>query len=286
MSTILIADSGSTKTSWWLTDPGSGAVETVHTQGINPYYQDEDAIFNMLTDEFPDLPDQVSAIYFYGAGCAGPAVNDIVEKALARYFKTGNISVDSDLMAAARALCQHDPGIACILGTGSNSCLYDGTTIRQQVSPLGFILGDEGSGGVLGRTLLSDVLKNQLPAEIIRKFYEAYPVNSAEILENIYRKPFPNRYAARFTPFLLTNLDHPAVSALVENELDRFFSRNIVQYEYYQDFPVHFTGGIAWNFRELLLRVASRYAFKTGKITPSPGEGLLEFHGFGQAKAE
>lgn len=283
---ILIADSGSTKTSWWAADPGSGAVKILITQGINPFYQEEDAIFNMLREEFPDPPPHITRINFYGAGCAGHAVNAIVEKALARYFKTNNISVESDLMAAARALCQHEPGIACILGTGSNSCLYDGTTIRQQVAPLGFILGDEGSGGVLGKTLLSDILKNQLPAEIIRKFFEAYPVTSGEILENIYRKPFPNRYAARFTPFLLDNMDHPAVSALVENQLDLFFSRNIVQYQQYKDLPVHLTGGIAWNFREPLLRVAYRYAIKTGKITPSPGEGLLEFHGFGQAKAE
>lgn len=283
---ILIADSGSTKTSWWLADPGSGTVTILNSQGINPFYQEEEAIFNMLTAEFPNPPAQVSTIYFYGAGCAGPAVNAKVEKALARYFKTANISVESDLMAAARALCQHEPGIACILGTGSNSCLYDGKTVRQQVSPLGFILGDEGSGGVMGKTLLSDVLKNQLPPEIIRKFFETYPVNSGEILENIYRKPFPNRYAARFTPFLLSNLDHPAVSALVENELDRFFSRNIFQYEHFKDLPVHFTGGIAWNFRDPLIRAAARYAVKTGKITPSPGEGLLEFHGFGQAKVK
>lgn len=283
---ILIADSGSTKTSWWVADPGSGTVKTMNTQGINPFYQEEEAIFSMLTAEFPDRPAQVSAIHFYGAGCAGPEVNAIVEKALIRYFKTGNISVESDLMAAARALCQHEPGIACILGTGSNSCLYDGTAIRQQVSPLGFILGDEGSGGALGKTLLSDVLKNQLPPEIIRKFFEAYPVHAGEILENIYRKPFPNRYAARFTPFLLSSLDHPAVAALVENELDRFFSRNIVQYERYTELPVHFTGSIAWNFRKSLIRVASRYAIKTGIITPSPREGLLKFHGFRQDIAE
>ena len=283
---ILIADSGSTKTSWWVADPGSGAVKTLNTQGINPFYQEEEAIFNMLKNEFPDPPNHVNAIFFYGAGCAGPPVNTIVGKALARYFRTDNISVESDLMAAARSLCQHEPGIACILGTGSNSCMYDGTAIRHQVSPLGFILGDEGSGGVLGKTLLADVLKNQLPPDIIRKFHEAYPVNAGEILENIYRKPFPNRYAARFTPFLLDNLDHPAVTAIVENGLDRFFSRNIVQYERYTELPVHFTGGIAWNFREPLIRVASRYAVKTGKITSSPGEGLLQFHGFRQSKAD
>lgn len=275
---MIIADSGSTKTTWSFRKNGDTDCRIVQTSGINPFYQDEAAIFDQLVREFPVEDNQVSEIHFYGAGCANPGVNKIVKSALQRFFKTNNIEVASDLLAAARALCGHNPGIACILGTGSNSCYYNGREIEKQVSPLGFILGDEGSGAVLGRKLLADILKNQLPETVIIKFFEEEETNREEIMENIYRKPFPNRYAARFTRFILQNLGVPELRALVIREFELFFRRNVLQYEESAILPVHFTGSIAWYFRAQVEEAAEKCSITTGRYIPDPMKGLIAYH--------
>lgn len=275
---IIIADSGSTKTTWCLSSHEPGEITTVHTAGINPFYQNETDILNMLSNEFNARHDGVSEVHFYGAGCANPEVNSIVKRALTEFFGINAIEVESDLMAAARSLCRHNAGIACILGTGSNSCYYNGETIKHQVSPLGFILGDEGSGAVIGRRLIADVLKNQLPEPIIRNFFKTEQTTQAEIMENIYRKPFPNRYAARFTRFISENIDEPSLRELVASEFDLFFRRNVLQYPQAKELPVHFAGSIAWYFRDILKEVAGTKNIIIGKIIQSPIHGLLEYH--------
>jgi glucosamine kinase len=275
---IVIADSGSTKTTWVLFDTKTGTSHTVQTSGINPFYQDEAGIKDMLKNEFSFTFTEIQEIHFYGAGCANSSVNNIVRKALSAFFDTNTVEVESDLMAAARSLCQHNAGIACILGTGSNSCYYNGKTIEQQVSPLGFILGDEGSGAVLGKRLIADILKNQLPQTVVEKFFETYKTTQPKIMENIYRKPFPNRYAAQFTRFIGENIDEPALQNIVAKEFDLFFRRNVLQYPQARELPIHFTGSIAWYFSDILKEVAQQNDISIGKIIQAPMEGLLEYH--------
>lgn len=275
---ILIADSGSTKTTWCLAGDGQQERRVIQTSGINPYYQQETDIFEKLSHEFPQEKWDIKAIYFYGAGCTSQAVNQVVANPLSGFFGTPEVHVFSDLMAAARSLCGRQPGIACILGTGSNSCYYDGENIAKQVSPLGFLLGDEGSGAVLGRTLLSDVLKNQLPAGLITLFYEEYRTTPAEIMENIYKKPFPNRYAAQFSRFLYQHIGQPEIQELVSNGFRAFFIRNVLQYPEALLYPVHFSGSIAFYFSDILTQTAVSLGIQTGKIVKDPIEGLVDYH--------
>jgi glucosamine kinase len=275
---MLIADSGSTKTTWCLADAQNKTRKFIVTSGINPYYQKEHEIHEKLEKEFlADKPD-MEAIFFYGAGCTSPQVNKAVAKPLSVFFNTAAVEVNTDLMAAARALCGHQPGIACILGTGSNSCFYNGTGIVNQVSPLGFLLGDEGSGAVLGRTLLSDILKKQLPGNIISMFYDEFRISPEEIMENIYRKPFPNRYAAQFSRFLYKHVECPELKEMVLKSFNAFFTRNVLQYPEAQQYPVSFSGSIAFYFSELLKQSATSLGLQTGKIVQDPIEGLVDFH--------
>jgi glucosamine kinase len=275
---ILIADSGSTKTTWCLAGQQGKERKFILTSGINPYYQQESEILGKLQHEFKEPFSEISSIHFYGAGCTNPEVNRVVEGPLKAFFGAAFIEVNTDLMAAARSLCGRSPGIACILGTGSNSCYYDGSKIANHISPLGFILGDEGSGAVLGRNLLSDILKKQLPAPVIARFFEEYPVTAAEIMENIYRKPFPNRYAARFSKFLYLHSDIPEIRNLITHSFTAFFTRNVLQYPESFQFPVHFSGSIAFFFQEFLKEIAVSFGLKTGKFVQDPMEGLAEYH--------
>lgn len=275
---IIIADSGSTKTTWSLVDRETGDHQTEVTAGINPFYQDEDSIFTLVKESFGQPPSEVSCLWFYGAGCANQQVNQIVSNALERFFAPRSIEVASDLMAAARSLCQQSEGLVAILGTGSNSCYYDGQKISHQVSPLGFILGDEGSGAVLGKRLLADILKKQLPGHIGDLFFKAYPIQPAEILDRIYKQPFPNRYAAGFTRFMADHLEEPAIQNLIIDEFRAFLRRNVLQYEASAWLPLHATGSIAWHFRDLLQQATKAERITLGSVVRDPMPGLLRYH--------
>jgi glucosamine kinase len=274
---ILIADSGSTKTTWCIIN-ASNEIEKCVTAGINPFLQSEEGIAETIKKEFSLNKGPFKNIFFYGAGCANPEKIDKVRRPLSSFFGEAEIFVGSDLMAAARSLCGREPGIAAILGTGSNSCYYNGTEIIKHVSPLGYILGDEGSGTVLGRQLISDVLKNQLPADICTKFFDHYKLTSAEILDKVYRQPFPNRFMAQFTHFLAGNITHPSIKKLVKQSFTEFFTRNIRQFPEAATTPVNVTGSIGWYFRDILNEAASGSGFRTGIITQDPMEGLLDYH--------
>jgi len=275
---ILIADSGSTKTHWCVLQNGLVHNE-IFTDGINPFYQNEHEIITLLNAQLiPNLPDTtVEQIFFYGAGCSFPEKKLLVSQALVRFFNNAMIEIQSDLLAAARSLFQHDKGIACILGTGSNSCFYDGNVIVQSVSPLGFILGDEGSGAVLGKLLLADCLKNQLPDSITKELLEIYQLTPAVILENVYKKPFPNRFLAGFTPFILEHIEEPSIFNLVYDSFDAFFVRNVMQYPL-EDNPVGFVGSVAHYFRDTLEIVALEHGIVISEIVQNPMDGLVLFH--------
>ncbi|TVQ14401.1 MAG: ATPase [Bacteroidetes bacterium] len=274
----LIADSGSTKTSWHLISDSVTTQTDCETAGINPFFQQSSDIVKTLATEFSIPVQGLDSIYFYGAGAANEAKKQELFNALQEYFKTETIIVESDLLAAAHSLCGNQPGIAAIMGTGSNSCYYDGTKIVANVSPLGYILGDEGSGAVLGRKLLSEILKNQFPQHLIKLFFETCSETPAQIMENVYRKPFPNRYMARFTRFLSANIQEEAVHNLVLNSFVEFYQRNIKQYSQAGNLPVHFTGSIAWHFREVLKEAAEKTGFSMGKVCQHPMEGLISYH--------
>jgi len=274
----LIADSGSTKTNWSLTDGGL-VVKGINTSGINPFYQTQEEIISDLENQLiPQLDDCIiEEIHFYGAGCSFPEKKAIVGNALGKYFSDTVIEVQSDLLGAARALFQHEKGIACILGTGSNSCYYDGNEILQNVSPLGFILGDEGSGAVLGKMLIADCLKNQLPDLLREELLDKYDLTPAQILDSVYKKPFPNRFLAKFTPFILENIEEPSIFNLVYESFDSFLVRNVMQYPL-DEIKVGFIGSIAYYFRDTLEIVASERGIVISEIVKSPMEGLVEYH--------
>ena len=275
---ILIADSGSTKTHWCLVEKGK-VVNEIFTDGINPFYQNENEIIALLDSQLiPKLPEStIEKIFFYGAGCSFPEKKLLVSQALVRFFSNAMIEIQSDLLAAARSLFQHEKGIACILGTGSNSCFYDGKEIVQNVSPLGFILGDEGSGAVLGKLLVADCLKNQLPEWIAEKLLDEYELTPAIILENVYKKPFPNRFLAKFTPFLLEHIEEPTIFNLIYDSFDAFLVRNVMQYQL-EDTEVGFVGSIAHYFRDTLEIVASERGIVISEIIQNPMDGLVRFH--------
>lgn len=279
---ILIADCGSTKIDWCVLNK-TKLEKQVFTMGMNAVMLTEEEMRTRLADELmPELGDyaaKITEVYFYGAGCISPEVCGNVARAIkANIPSAENIEVYSDLLAAARALCGREPGIACIMGTGSNSCLYDGVGIASNVSPLGFILGDEGSGAVLGKLFLGDVLKKQLPAEICAAFLDEYNLDLLGIIRRVYKEPQANRFLASVTPFLSKNIDKPEIHALVLNAFRAFFRRNIAQYAEYQKHPVNFIGSIAYYFADVLAEAAKAEGCTMGRILKSPMDGLLKFH--------
>ncbi len=276
---ILIADSGSTKTHWGLVDEDRpSAVTEFRTSGINPFYQDKNSILHMLREEFLWNINTPEQLFFYGAGCSGVDSKAIVYEPLKAFFKSPSVFVESDLMAAAHSLCGHEAGIACILGTGSNSCYYDGKEIIRHIPSLGYILGDEGSGADIGRRLVADILKHQLPEAISEHFFATFHLSREEILGQVYKKPFPNRFLAGFATYVGENIRIPALRNLVKTGFNKFFVRNIRQYPEAGKLPVHFTGSIAWHFKEILAESASENGFCMGQITLCPMEGLIRFH--------
>lgn len=275
---ILIADSGSTKTDWVLHN-GTDIVARVKTQGLNPTQQSAEDIYGILLAELAGQikTDAPETIYFYGAGCAYETANKRMEAALKKIFRTNDIHINSDLLAAARALCGHEEGIACILGTGSNSCLFDGEKIIDNTPSLGYILGDEGSGAHLGRQLVSDCIKKQLPTELREKFMKQYNLDVAGILERVYRSPLPNRWLASFTPFLSENRKNAHIHALLKHCFTQFFQRNTMVYRR-SWLPIHIIGGVGMNFANEIKETAESLGLSIGNIVESPMKGLIEYH--------
>jgi N-acetylglucosamine kinase-like BadF-type ATPase len=220
--------------------------------------------------------ESITHIHFYGAGCT-PEKAILLKGILLTFFPQAEISVESDLLGAARSLCGKEKGIACILGTGSNSCEYDGEKIVSNVSPLGYILGDEGSGAVLGKRLVGDCLKRQLPEAICQAFLKETRLSPAEIIDKVYRQPQANRFLASLTPFLSAHRETPEIHALLLSCFTDFFRRNVMQYEY-QRKEVHFTGSIAWFFKEEVTEAAHALNIRTGKFIKSPIQGLTIYH--------
>jgi N-acetylglucosamine kinase-like BadF-type ATPase len=275
---ILVADSGSTKTEWKLIQNGKSG-ESMFSAGINPYFLPLNDIYLLLKKELPDLSGKsFDKIYFYGTGCNSEAKNDVVREAISRFCRSGKILIGTDLLGAARSLCQNDRGIACIMGTGSNSCYYDGKSIAANVSPLGYILGDEGGGAVIGRKLVSAVLKKQVPDDIIELFFNTYHITPGEILEKVYMKPFPNRFLGQFAKFISANIHILELQDIIRTSFDEFIIRNIIQYPESASLPVHFTGSISVHFKSFLEESLKNHNLRLGKVTLSPMADLISYH--------
>lgn len=277
---ILIADCGSTKIDWCLLN-GKKKVAQIFTTGMNALLMTEEEMAEcIMTELMPNLQGyEVNEIYYYGAGIISDEIKNHVINALKRNMPhVTKIEVDTDLLAAARALCQHEPGIACILGTGSNSCYYDGKNVVDNVSPLGYILGDEGSGAVMGKLLVGDVLKKQLPEHLCEKFLKEYNLDRTTIIDRVYRKPAANRFLAQFAPFLERNIHEPAIHALVLRSFTDFFVRNVANYPGYKDLPCNFVGSIAMLQKDVLVEAANKLGITIGNIIQTPMEGLIKYH--------
>lgn len=277
---ILVADCGSTKIDWCLLNNGK-VYKQVFTLGMNALMLTEEEIQSRLHEELgPEIDGYpIDAVYFYGAGCVSPQVCGNVERAIRAVVPTATeVEAHTDLLAAARALFGRRPGIACIMGTGSNSCYYDGEKIVDNVSPLGYILGDEGSGAVLGKLLIGDVLKKQLPADLCEKFLAQYDLDRLAIITRVYKEPQANRFLASITPFLLENIERKEIHDLVFESFKAFFRRNILQYPSSRELDVNFVGSIAFHYRPILEEAAAACGCRVGKVIKSPMEGLVNFH--------
>ncbi|GAB3798009.1 ATPase [Spirosoma humi] len=278
---FLIADSGSTKTDWRLVDSSTGQSLASQTDGFNPYYQDAQQIAATLQAQL--LPNMrqtsVTKVFYYGTGCTGPSVNYIIADALQLVLPGLQlVEVNSDMLGAARAAMGHQSGIVCILGTGANACCYDGTKITRGIQSLGFWLGDEGSGGYLGKTLIRDFFQERLPAELHEAFQKQYALDRPSLLENAYQKPFPNRYFASFTPFLLTHLTHPHIARLVTDAFVLFLTTYVKRFPEASQWPVHFVGSIAYYFSDSLQQALKQTGLTMGRVIKAPADELVDFH--------
>lgn len=275
---IIIADSSSTRTEWTLLD---GDVIVAHslTQGLNPFYLSRREISHIVRLGLPDMffKRRWEQIFFYGAGCATPERNKIVELSLTAQFRTP-VTISSDLLGSARGLFGKESGMACILGSGSNSCLYDGEKIVANVKSGGFILGDEGSGSALGRQFASDCLKGIAPKELAEEFFEEYKLSKDSMVDAVYTFPHVNRTLATYARFLAERADNPYIVNLVSEEFSKFFKRNVLLYPSYQDVKTGFVGSIAVTFEKILREIGRSFGVNISKISASSMEGLVHHH--------
>ena len=273
----LIADSGSTKVSWRaICDDGS--VKSIETVGINPVFMEDADIEKILNENLvPEVGKKVDQIFFYGAGMVGGEISAKLERCFGKVFPGSTCEAASDVLAAARALCGHKPGIACILGTGSNSCFYDGEGIAQNVRAGGFILGDEASGAYLGKRLISDFIKGLLPPAIENEFTKRFGLDYMAIVQKVYREPMPSRFLASCSPVISEFKNHPHMANLLKSSFEEFLRRNIIHYDY-KKYPVNFVGSIAFYYKDILEKAVNAAGMRMGIILKGPIDGLVEYH--------
>lgn len=277
---ILIADSGSTKTHWELVDVETRSTQSFFTPGINPFYQSTQEIQNTLTEELPALSDEKlpTHIYFYGAGCSQPDKKKSVSDAILQLFPNAVVEIQHDLIAAARATCGHDEGIACILGTGSNSCLFDGKKIIDNIPSLGFLLGDEGSAGWFGRKLLQAYFYRELSIDLHSAIENEFDLTKAEVVNRVHHDDYPNRYVASFAKFISQHQQHTYMRELLLMGFNEFIERHVMKYEDHERLPIHFIGSMAYNNQEILLEVIGEKHLQAGRFMQEPMEQLVQYH--------
>jgi len=275
---IIIADSGGSKIDWRLIET-NGAIAQASAPGFNPYYQPiEDLKKNVQELLLPKINERVNKIFFYGAGVSSVKNQLTIKSAFLEFFPEAHIEIGWDLLAAARALCGTEPGIACIMGTGSNSCLYDGDKIIGNVANLGWILADEGSGTNIGRKFLVDYLRQVMPEPLRLQFKERFPLTREEFLEKVYQQERPSAFLASFTKFIFQHLREPYCYKLVYDSFSEFYENNVMKYDNFKNLKVHFTGSIAFYFSDILRQVAADKGITVKNILEGPIAGLTLYH--------
>lgn len=276
---ILVADSGSSKIDWRLME-SDGRIRQAQTPGFNPYYQPLDHLRSSLRDTLaPEVGGaEVKHVFFYGTGVSSERNQELVRAVFLEYFPHAKVDIEWDLLGAARALCGHEKGIACILGTGSNSCQYDGHKISDQVANLGWILADEGSGTNLGKTLLVDYLRKRMPEKLAEQFHQRFPFSREQFLEKIYQQEKPSTFLATFARFIFQHLNEPYCYQLVYKAFSEFYENNVMKYEGYRETRVHFVGSIAFYFSDLVRQVANDKGITVKNILETPIAGLALYH--------
>lgn len=278
---ILIADGGSTKASWCTIDKNK-EITSFETEGYNPYFVSEETITKSLNNSLPQnfIIADITQVTFYGAGCSTQIKNKIVHNALKNVFSNAKISVEHDLLAAARALLGTQQGLAAILGTGTNSCLYDGKNITLNIDSLGYLLGDEGSGSFIGKQVLRDYIRGYMPDILRRHFNETFKISHEDILASVYNKPLPNRFCASFTRFLYDNQEYcpEYTHKIIFHSFDILFRDLITHYPNYQKYHFNCVGSVALNFKPILAEVAQQYHMELGKIIAQPIHDLVKYH--------
>lgn len=277
---ILIADSGSTKTEWVLLDRNN-IIKNFISEGFNPYFQTEEEVeLNIKKQVLPELNfidiKKINSIYFYGAGCSNQKNNLTIKNPLNKYFINATIEIEHDLLAAARACCGKDDGIACILGTGSNSCLFINGLIKDQIPSLGLFMGDEGSGGHIGKLFISKYFYRDFSKETQKKIESELKLNKDEVLENVYKKAFPSRYLASFTHYINKNIDNPEFQSLIEESFNDFIKKIILKYPNY--YTLNSMGSVGYLFKEQLNKITRIHQLNIGKNIKTPIEGLIAYH--------
>lgn len=274
----LIADSGGSKIDWRLLN-SDGSIGQTNTPGFNPYYQPIDDLINTLKAAVvPLVKEEVTQIFFYGAGVSSEKNQAVIREAFLSFFPKAKVEIGWDLLAAARALCGHEPGIACIIGTGSNSCLYDGKDITGNIANLGWILADEASGANIGRKFVVDYLRDKFPATLAKQFHERFPLTREEFLEKVYQKEKPSAFLASFMRFIFQHLKEPYCHKLVYDSFAEFYENNVIPYPNSKNLKVHFTGSVAFYFSDILRQVANDKGITVKNILESPIAGLTLYH--------
>lgn len=275
---IIIADSGGSKVEWRFLK-NDGTIGQAYSPGFNPYYQPITHLTSIIEEHLvPKIDEAVHKIFYYGTGVSSDKNVKVIQDAFAKYWPKAHIEIGWDLLAAARALCGRERGIACILGTGSNSCLYDGEKIIGNVANLGWILADEGSGTYIGKRFIFDYFRQEMPEKLAEQFHQRYPFSREEVLEKVYKDEKPSAFLASFTKFIFQHLDEPYCYKLIYNSFADFYQNNVMKYEDYKNTKVHFTGSVSFYFSDILRQVANDKGITVKNILEGPIAGLTLYH--------
>jgi len=279
---MLIADSGATKADWRFIDK-DGSSQAFSTIGLNPLFWTSKEVTSEIKRAFPKtvqkaILNQKSRIYYYGTSCSSKERKSIIYSAVKHVFPKSKIVVDHDMLAAAHAVCGDKKGIAAILGTGSNSCYYDGIKITETIGGYAFILGDEGSGAHIGLQFMKAFLNNELSEKVREAFLKEHRLTKDKIFDAVYNKKYPNRFLATFAKFVYLHIEDHFLNELVKTSFRQFFEKSICKYEDYEQVPVGFVGSIAFNFKDILQKVADEKHITVSKITRNPIEELVKYH--------
>lgn len=276
---FIVADSGSTKTNWSIVEKDI-IINSFKTRGFNPYFVNNKLITRELAIHFPDTINQnhIKNIYFYGAGCSSEQTNQIILKGCKNFFTNAQINIETDLLGAARAIFVNQQGIIAIMGTGSNTGVYNGEEISRQINSLGFALGDEGSGAHLGKLLIIDYLHDNFPKDLKTQFEKEISLRKDEIIYTIYKKPSPSRFLASFTPFIIENKKHPHLNNLIQQSIQELFEKYIFKYPDYQAYPLGFSGSVAYYLKPELNIIAKAKEINISGIVKDPLKKMVEYH--------